>query len=176
MDSAHVQLRRTEHATEVFVTAWPGPSSPYRVESSNKATIPADAEWPAHLRGLIGTRSGHGGTEKGRILYCVQSEGPLIESATVGALAYHLDRTRVLLTALGTVRFKHGTDIHLIHALLLACALEVARCLGSDCLYWVVHQEAAALQARQDFGFRRLARDHPVQRRNRRAIVLQLQS
>jgi hypothetical protein len=116
---------------------------------------------------------GHGGGEKGRTLYCVQSEGPLIEPAVVGALTYHLDGTRVLVTALGTVLFKHDPEVHMIEALLLSCVREVARRLGLDCLYWVVHGEAAALRARREYGFRRLARDHPMQRRNPGAIVLQ---
>ncbi len=158
------------------ITGWPGPSSPYRVQSSNVEAIPEDAEWPPQLRRLIGSRSGHGGNEKGRILYCVQTEGPLIEAVAVGALTYHLDGTRVMVTALGTVLFKHEPEVHMIEALLLACAQEMARCLGPDRLYRLVHSEAAARQARQQHGFRRLARDHLMQQRNPTAIVLQLQS
>jgi hypothetical protein len=159
--------------TEITVSGWPGSSSPYQVTSSSDVRLPADADWPPALRQALGARAAHGGDDKGRRLFCVQAGGGLVEPIVVGCVLLHVDDRSVLVIECVSVLFKHDPDATTIEVLLLACSQEVARRLGSNCLYRKVYGAANARRARLKFEFKRLPAAHPLQRNNRGAIILE---
>jgi hypothetical protein len=159
--------------TEISVSGWPGPSSPYQVTSSSALRLPSVADWPPTLRQAIGARTVRGGAAKGRILYCLQTGGGLVEPIVVGYVLLHVDDRTVLVLDCESVRFKHDPDATTIEVLLLACSQEIARRIGSSCLYRKVYGAANARRARLKFEFKRLPAAHPLQRNNRGAIILE---
>jgi hypothetical protein len=168
-----MRVVRKDRRTEINISGWPGPSSPYQVTSASAAPLPTDADWPPTLRQAVGTRAARGGAEKGRILYCVQAGGGLVEPIVVGFALLHVDDRTVLVLECGPVLFKHDPDATTIEVLLLACSQEIARRIGSNCLYRKVYGAANARRAGVKFEFKRLPAAHPLQRNNRGAIILE---
>jgi hypothetical protein len=172
MAAERIRVQREGRRTEVAVEGWPGADAPYQVTSSAAGSVPSDAELPENLREALGKRAARGGAGKGRVLRCLQVGGPLREPIVVGGLAYHVDGTSVEITALGTVTFKHEPEVSAIETVLIACAQEVSRLLGSDCVRWTVHSDAAAQRARSKHEFRRLSRARASGRWRRRGAIL----
>jgi hypothetical protein len=168
-----IRVVRRGRQTEIIVDRWPGASSPYQVTSSSAVRLPLEIDWPAALRQALGTRAAHGGAEKGRILYCLQAGGGLIEPIVVGYVLLHVDGKTVLVLECGAVLFKHDPDARAIEVLLLACSQEIAQRFGSHCLYRKVYGAANSRRASLKFEFRRLPAAHPIQRSNRGAIILE---
>lgn len=158
--------------TTVTVDGWPGPASPYHMTTKDDLDLPQRSDLPAAAQQLVPRRSRQGGKAKGRILRCVQTGGPLLKPIVVGLIAYSLSAKVVVVVGVGVVKFKHEADADQIETLMLACAQEIARNLGRDCLRWKVHHLNAAKRA-ESFGFRRLGRSSSRHRSDRGAILLE---
>ena len=167
-----IRIARSKNKTVFYVDGWPGQPSDYFITSSSVCGHPAGAEWPDSFERRIRLRRRERGAEKGRVLYEFQRRGLFQGPIPVGALLYHCQSRRLIVTGMATSVFKTEQVARQIQLLMLGCAMEMSALIQCVGLEWIVESERAARAAREAYGFSRVRRRDSRCARLRRAEVL----